>query len=322
PVATHDGWRLNVWVRRAATKRFREPVVLCHGLGNTHAFFEFIAPQNFAAFLTGLGFDTYTVDVRGTRGTVPPHWPADATFDDIVSHDVPAVLKVVCDDAKVEQVLWVGHSLGGLIGLAAAPSTPQVKAVCTVGSPVFFQLHPRTRWLLRAGQWLSPAGLFPLDWLALAAAPMAGRFDVPWANASINPRNVTGATQRFLLANAIAPMWRGVLRQLEDWVTHDAFRSLDRSVDYRAGAAGLAIPVLVVAGTVDGLAPEAASRKYFDALTTTDKQLLVFGASAGHEQDYGHGDLVIGERAHLEVYPAVGEWLSARASPLVTHAEK
>lgn len=314
---TEDGWSLAVWHRPPAVRRFEEPVILCHGLANNHAFLEFRAPQNLAQYLSDAGFDCYTVDLRGAGESKPPPFgPWDATVDDHVRFDVPAILEVVRARSGASNVIWLGHSLGGLVGLAASGGAlaGRLRALVTIGSPVFFRLPKRVRWMIRLAQWLSPWGQFNAT-VVKVVAPFAGRVHTELASASANLRNMGAETQRFLVGNVFAPMWRGVLQQMEDWVTNDAFRSVDRTVDYRAAVAALKVPALVVGGTVDLLAPPDAMRDYFDSLTSEDRQLALFGRSYGHSAEYGHGDLVVGLKAHEEVYPVIREFLEKRATP-------
>jgi pimeloyl-ACP methyl ester carboxylesterase len=315
-VVTPDGWVIHAHHRAAPDRKFIEPVVLCHGLANNFSFFELNPPANLARFLTNLGFDTYCIGHRGDPSSVPPDWPVDADFDDLVRLDVPSILKAVSVHSGQQRVLWVGHSLGGLLGLASAAITPTIVGVVTIGAPVFFKLHHAYTRLLKLGQWLSPSGLLPVDCVARVLAPFAARIEPgQWGDVSANLQNIDALSQRMVLANATSPVWRGVLRQLEDWVRHNAFRSRDFKTDYRAQTKALQRPLLVCAGTVDRLAPLSISREYFDLLTTPDKCFEGFGKEFGQREDYGHGDLVIGRLAHLDVYPVIGRWLVARATP-------
>lgn len=317
PVTTSDGWVIHAYHRKAQERRFAEPVVLCHGIAANFSFLEFLPPQNLAQFITALGFDTYSIDHRGDASSTPPDWLNDANFDDLVRLDIPAILEVVTEHSKQKQVLWVGHSLGGLIGLAAASAKSGIVGICTIGSPVFFKLQNVYAWLLKLGQWASPSGLFPTDFLGRLVAPFASLVNVDKiASFSANLRNIDAASQRAMMANGTSPLWRGVMLQLEEWVRGDVFRSRDNKVDYREQTRLLQIPMLVIAGTVDGLAPLSVSRQYFELLTTPDKQFAGFGLEFGHVADYGHGDLVIGRLAHEEVYPVIGQWLVKHGTPV------
>jgi len=316
--STADGWTLGVWHRPAGQRRFTEAVVLCHGLANNAAFMEFHGAQNLAAFLAGCGFDCFSVDLRGAGASRPPHeGPHEATFDDHVRLDVPAVLDLVERTCGATRVHWVGHSLGGLVGLAAAggESKARFATLTTIGSPLFFRFRPALGWLVKLGLALAaPSGQLPTGALALIA-PFAGRLPAPrLARVTANLDNIAAKAQRLLVVNVFAPMWRGVMAQLGDWLAHDVFRSVDEGVDYRQRAARLELPVLVVGGTVDVMAPPDVTRDYFELLGTRDKQLAIFGRSYGHALEYGHGDLIVGTHATHEVYPVLRDFLLARAT--------
>lgn len=318
-VPTADGWTVVAWHRPALVRRrFAHPVVLCHGLANSHVFMEFRGEQNLAKFLSAAGFDCYSVDLRGAGAArAPDDGPWDATFDDHVQFDLPALVDAICAHAGSSRVIWVGHSLGGVVGLAAAASTLKDRfvAMVTIGSPVFFHMPAEVLWMVKAARAVSVWGQFDSGLLRLLA-PLAGRVSAPEiTRATANLRNMDPLTQRFLVANVFAPIWRGVLGQLQDWIVNDAFRSLDTTVNYRDTLASLTAPTLVIGGTVDLLSPPDLTRNYFDLLTCPGRQLQLFGKTYGHSAEYGHGDLVVGKQAHLEVYPTILRFLEAQLAP-------
>ncbi len=181
----------------------------------------------------------------------------------------------------------------------------------TIGSPVFFRFPSRLRWLVRLARAVSVWGQFPATVVRLIA-PLAGRAPAPQLTAATaNLRNLEPVAQRFLVANVFAPMWNGVLGQLDDWLAHDTFRSDDHRTDYRAGLESLQAPTLGIGGTVDLLSPPDVTRDFFNLLRAPVRQLELFGKSYGHSAEYGHGDLVVGRQAHLEVYPAISKFLAA-----------
>lgn len=310
-VVTADGWTLALWHRPAVARRSGVPLILCHGLANNAAFMDFRGERSLARALSAAGFDCYAVDLRGAGASRPPHeGPWAVSFDDHVRFDVPAVVEAVRRHAGAERVAWVGHSLGGLVALAAGPALgSQLAALVTVGSPAYFRFPARLAWLTRLASRLTPWGAFPVAPLRLIA-PFAGRTPPPKVTmTTANLRNLDRRDQRFLVANVFAPMWGGVLRQLADWLAHDVFRSADGDVDYRAGAARLEAPVLVVGGTVDLLAPPDVQRDLFSLLSAPTRELALFGRSYGHVTEYGHGDLVVGKAAPREVYPRIVDFL-------------
>lgn len=313
-VSTEDGWTLKARYLSAPQRRFEEPVILCPGLANNFRMFDVSGPASLARTLAGAGFDVYLVDLRGVHARRPRGTRRDACVDDHVHFDVPALVKKALEHSRAHKVFWVGHSLGGLVGLAAAqhPSLP-LAGLVAIGSPLFFRHGAITRALLKAGIGAGRIGPLRADWAMLPLAPLAGWFSAPFASGMVNQRNVKGAVQRRAMASVFSPMWRSVLAQFHDWETHDAFRSTS-GVDWRAGLSAVAAPTLLVAGSADLLADSESMSRALALVGAQDKSLLRFGKAHGHLEDYGHGDLLIGNSAAAEVFPPLVKWLSERAT--------
>ena len=91
---THDGWEIAVHHRPPGRRRFREPVLLCHGLATNHLNFDFSPPYSLAHALAEAGFEVYSLDWRGAGDSRPPKGRGRFDFDadDLIEHDAPAVL--------------------------------------------------------------------------------------------------------------------------------------------------------------------------------------------------------------------------------------
>ena len=311
-----DGWELAVWHRPARVKRFAEPVVLCHGLGNNHRVFDLHSPLSLSVALSEAGFDTYAVDLRGAGQSqrAPKGAPFRASIDDHVKFDVPAVLEVARVRSGGAKVLWVGHSLGGLVALCGA--TPDLQSLLaglvTIGSPVYFSgIEARTRFALALGRLFAFPRRIHLDTLARLALPLAGIAPKYFTEGMLNATNVDAMIRRMSLAQMISPIWRGVIQQMSDWVTNDVLRSFDRTVDYRERIAKLTVPLLTVGGAVDKLAPLEAVTRAHALAGSPDKTLLVEWPEG---ISYGHGDLLLGRHAPLHVYARITDWLSKHAT--------
>lgn len=92
--------------------------------------------------LARAGLDAFALDFRGHGRSRPPdprrhRWP----FDAYVDQDLPAALAAVSAETRtpIDAITWIGHSLGGLVGLAHAarrvadgrPAPARMVAVCT-----------------------------------------------------------------------------------------------------------------------------------------------------------------------------------------------
>jgi pimeloyl-ACP methyl ester carboxylesterase len=317
-VTTRDGWSLSLWSRAPTQQRFAQPVVLCHGLGNNHAFFEFRGRAHLARVLADAGFRVFTVDFRGAgRSVAPDQSFADATIDDHIDIDAPAIADAVEQLTGERRLFWVGHSLGGVIGVLASARGLEGKldGLVTIGSPLSFDRRPLFLRGLLAGRALAPSGRFPLRVLATLIAPLSTLTPPPsLAKVSALVENIDALEQRYLLANVFADLWKGVLVQLERWIATGELRSLRDGTDLRGAAFAVRdVPTLVIGGSHDQLAPVHVTRALFDGLQAADKELVLVGREFGQLVDYGHGDLVLGRHAPDEVYPAIVSFLERHA---------
>src|SRR5438552_4928421 len=117
----------------------RPPVLLCHGLSANRASLDFGVPRySLALALANAGFDSFALDLRGhgdSRRGSPPAW----SFDTYLSQDIPAALDEVRAATGAEQVLWLGHSQGALLGLVAAGMYPsRIAGVVALAPPTHF----------------------------------------------------------------------------------------------------------------------------------------------------------------------------------------
>ncbi len=317
-VRCEDGWELAVHHRPAPKRRFLEPVLLCHGLAANHYNFDFDPPYSLAHYLAEAGFECFTVEWRGTGGSQRPpagrRWSYSA--DDHILLDGPAVLRAALQRSGAGQAFWLGHSLGGLIGYAVAegPEQARLRGLIAFGAPVFFRYSRLLQRIARWGALASwPFGL-RYRWWTLGLAPFLGYLPLPLSDIVVNPKHIAPRLQRQLTAHLLTSISRRLLVQFRDWIVHDAFRSVDGKVDYRAGLPRLRLPVLVAGGSQDRLAPPANLEAQYAQVGSQDKTLMVFGRDRGDKEEYGHGDLIFGTGAPTEVYPRLMEWLSARAT--------
>ena len=324
--ATQDGWSIAVHERTPTVRRFREPVLLCHGLATNHLNLDFEPPYSLAAAFSEAGFSTFSLDWRGAGDSRPPRGRGrfDYDADDLIEKDAPAVMQLVLGKAEAEQLYWVGHSLGGLVGYAVlgGPGGAQVRGLCTLGAPVYFHYPRWLALLMRACLWLAWPVAFRQRLLSLACAPYVGRLTLPLSDVFVNPQAIAPPVLRSMYANLIDSMGYKLLRQLDDWTRHDRFCSRDAARDYRARLAAVRQPVLVLGGTRDGLAPPAAIQGQAKLLGSTDKTVMLFGKENGDALDYGHGDLLFGRGAPQEVYPRIVAWVAEHATPLEASARE
>jgi len=322
-----DGWEIAVHVRRAPKRRFEEPVLLCHGLAANRFTFDFEPPYSVAHYLTEAGFDCFSVEWRGTghsRRPPPGRRYTDFTIDDHILQDGPALLELALRETGAKRAFWLGHSLGALVGYAVAqgPEAPKLAGLLALGAPVYLKSEPLIGALLGLGVKAAWPARLRQEWFSASLAPFLGYVTLPLSELMVNPEHIPPRIQRQVYANMMSSMSRKVLLQFRDWISNNTFRSYDGRVDWRAGLSQLTLPVLVMGGSMDRLATEENVRKQFALLSSEDRTLHVFGKDRGDAMDYGHGDLIFGTGAPMEVYPLIRDWIEAHATPLTSAAAR
>jgi pimeloyl-ACP methyl ester carboxylesterase len=304
---TRDGWSLALARVRPRGGPRRPPVLLVHGIAMNRQAFDFgVEHYSIAAHLAAAGFDCFALDLRGhgdSRRGPTCRW----TLDTYLEQDLPAAFDRIREATGEEQVLYVGHSQGALLGMAACAVHPgRIRALVSLAGPAHFDAQPRLRALVALGRLGFGRHLRAL---ARAVAPFSGWWHPALLELSINMRNVERPIYRRLLANAIEDLQPGVVAQFAACIRDDTFRSCDGAVDYRALFPACTQPALFIAGEKDGLAPppvvESAVRRWGGP-----KRYWSSG------RDYGHADVLLGRNAPEVVYPAIREFLEENSDPV------
>lgn len=293
----------------------RAAVLLVHGYGQNRYVWHLPA-RSFSNYLAAEGFDVFNLDLRGHGrsrhlGARPPRDLAD-----YVREDVPAALAEVRRVSGHGRAFLVGHSLGGLIGYAASPSlTDQVAGVVTLGSPYHFTrgsrflsafgnlmlavdrrvplgdgLHFKDAGeLMRLARVFIESPLFPL--------PIRGH-----APGAIEPRVLGQHMSLAMDRGSVAVMRSMFLRAAQ---ARASGHRLGVLYGFAAAFEASQLPLLVIAGSEDGLAPPEAVRPAYERSASADKTYRVF--------PNGHIDILVGREAPQTIWPLIGDWLKARS---------
>ena len=293
-------------------------ILLIHGYGQNRYAWH-LPSRSFANYLAADGFDVFNLDLRGHGrsrhlGARPPK---DLT--EYVREDVPGAIESIRRLSGHEHVFLIGHSLGGLISYAAAPSMGDiVRGVVTLGSPYHFT---------RGSRFLSAVGsvLLALDRaveLGNEALPLKdageimrlGRvfvesplFPLPirgYAPKSLEPRVLGQHMSLAMDRGSVAVMRDMFLRAAE---ARTSGHRLGVLYGYASAFEAMDLPLLIIAGSVDGLAPPEAVRPAYERSCSSDKTYRVFPR--------GHIDIVMGRDAPLTIWPLILAWLNKRLPP-------
>lgn len=313
-VETDDG--AAVALRRYAAEG--PPVVLVHGISSNHRTWDLSADRSLARALQAQGYDAWLLDLRGhglaMRDGQGRRQRAGWSIDDYGQYDLPAAIDHVRQVTGYTQVGYVGHSMGGMVAAiyAAQHGDDALAALVVVGSPVDFgQPEP----LLTAARAGTPLASLSASLATPAMARAAAWFDHTPAFVDellFNPDNVSPTARRELYRAIVSPLSRGEMQQFRGFLASGRFRSADGSVDYLASLEQLDVPLLVIAGRGDSVAPVDRVAPFHDRAGSAEKSLVVASRANGFRHDYGHLDLAMGDAAAAEIHPHIVGWLSGR----------
>lgn len=294
----------------------RAPVLMIHGYGQNRYAFH-LPGRSMVNHLARAGFDVYNVDLRGRgrSGHLGARRPRSVL--DFVREDVPAALEEIAKLSGPAPVFLVGHSLGGVVSYCVAVDQPsRVAGVVSIGSPYHFTLG--SRWLAWAAHTflafdrrlglpdvVVPARAYGSFVRSARLLVESRLYPVPFRG--YRP----GALEPEVLAQHMAlAMDRGsigTMRAMFSWALEARRRKAgdDGLFGYGARFEALDLPLLVIAGRHDDLAPPASVKPAFDLSRSSDKKY--------RELPFGHIDLLVGRDAPQLTWAVVESWISKRA---------
>ena len=311
-VRTADGWHITLFRYRAATGA-GEPVFLCHGVMENQFTFSSPPGHSLIDVLREKGYDCWHIELRGNRSSLPAlrHRRSEGRFDDYLLYDIPAALKFIREATGIEKVHWIGHSMGGMLLYAyeLMHGAREIASATTLGTPPGFEGAPALRpKLLLAALAFSPS-LF--DIVLRCLTPTFPLFKLPISIAPINWNNVHPDIGPATFFNLVETPTYDVADKLTRWGMTKIWRVNNTKVDVISGLKTLRVPLFAIFGEVDAFIPVANGRKFYDALPSDDKKLLVLSKKNGHVEDYNHVDLVMARNGREEVYEPIAAWLAA-----------
>jgi poly(3-hydroxyalkanoate) synthetase len=317
---TSDGWGIALVRYQAKGTPSGPPVILCHGVAANARNMDLDDDVSMARWFAAHGRETWTVSLRGGGDSDRPDEaagrPAGFDFDDYWKKDLPAVITYVRKVSGAKAIDWVGHSMGGMVLYAyLAEGGEGINAATTMGSPT------RLDWgtgvegpLLAAAPKLQGLRFtVPASLGAHAMAPIDPHFDDgPMERFFYNPQSTSKRSWQRLIAYGTSDISSGVLMQLASVMRDGAMKSADGAIDFKKDMARITTPVLVVAAKLDRVAITPAVKDGYRALGGPKEWLLITRAN-GARGEYGHMDLVIGDRAADEVWSKVLDFLNRHA---------
>lgn len=324
---TADGWEISLTRYKAIGPIKGLPVVLCHGISANERNMDLDEQHSMARWIASQGREAWTMSLRGTGTSdtidTDKNRAGPIYFDDYWKHDLPAVVDYVKSVSGADAIDYAGHSMGGMVLYAYLSQGGQgIHAGATLGTPTRLDWGTGMEGTLKTlgPLFVTPKWMIPSGTGALLASPFQGIVDDGiFQRFFYNPQSTDLETWRRLMVYGTAPVAGGAALQLMELMTTGNFMSADGKIDLRADMAKITTPVIVIAGRLDRIAVAPAVKDGYRALGGPKEWHLITRAN-GAGGEYGHMDLVIGERASTEVWPKVLTFFD-RATPQVPATE-
>lgn len=292
------------------------PVVLIHGYGQNRYAWH-LPSRSLFCYLAAAGFDVFNLELRGHGrsrhlGAHPPR-----RVESFVEHDVPAAIAEVQRLSGGRPVYLVGHSLGGLVSYASAAMLgDKVAGVVTLGSPYQFSRGSLTLSLASMAMIAIDRrvplghGVLPLKPLSEAMRLLRGFIESP-----IFPLPIRGFAPRTLEPPVLSQHMALAMDTGSISVLRTMFRSavearrgghpMGELAEYADQFEALDIPLLVIGGSKDDLAPPASVEPAYLRSRSSDKTYREF--------PHGHIDILVGRDCPQTIWPLIASFIEKRA---------
>jgi len=297
------------------------PVLLVHGICANHRNQDISPDASLARFLAALGRDVWLLTLRSGRARPWRELPRPSGFSTMTQHDVPMGINRVLEITGAAHLDYVGFSMGGMLLYASLGRTvdpSRLRRVAFVGSPGRVQPPVGVpRFLRFLPRLFVPPVLTGM--LGTGFAFLAEWIVTPMHRMILNPRNMAKGMTRLALVECVQDVPGGLLADFMVWATNDGVIRIGGG-DVLDALSDVGVPALFIAGADDRVGTPGAVRAAFDAWAShradVPKAYLVLGKASGAMEDYGHGDLAVGERLSKELYPMIGAFLETEAKLL------
>ncbi len=321
---TRDGWRIALYRYATRPGGHGAPVLLCHGMGSNRYNLDGPGSVSLARHLHARGYDVWLMELRGAgasrrTGCMPSLANWRVSFEDYAQHDAPAALREIRRSVGGRRILWVGHSLGGMVAYAVlmAPIGAAIAGAVTLASPGMTDVGHDSldrltplRGLLR----VAPPAL-PLDLLARAGAPLLPVLAVAFAEElsawGWQEDNLDLDVVRFMMLRGVEALPTSLVSEFGRWYETKHMRDRYGLFEFSDHLERIQTPMLVISGSRDGLTPPEDIRSVHERIGSADKTYVEAGRGGGFDHEYSHVDLVLGRHAPSEIYPLVTDWLDA-----------
>ena len=308
-------------------KLHKNSVILCHGFASNRFTFDLNPDVSVPDYLARKGWDTWLVELRGSGSSKNvgdnTHMTPDTAWDTYFTHEDKDDANVFFDDhvedcrAMIEYVHFItqkpvhfiGHSMGAmLLQSCAGGESGQMGHIQSGVSIAGALVMPESAW--KNIRWMVPL-VVPFktihpEYIQKVLAPMSFRIDSPWDELFFHQKNVNHLVARDMFRKNWEPISSTLINQLQTCFDTSGVLTKDNKA-YMSSLSSINFPMLLIAGTVDEQCPASCMENISPYIHDSVYKLI--GKQAGHKEDYGHFDLIVGKNAKSDVWDMVSRFL-------------
>lgn len=334
---TTDGWKLAFTRYRPLDfDKNKPPIILCHGFASNRYDLDFEEEKySLAKYLAKRGFDSWVLELRGhgrskKRGI--RNW-FNWSLDTYIDHDAPDAIRYIREKYRKEydvntKIIWIGHSMGGMIAYGYGCSEERrknLKGVVTIASPVKFE-----------GLFNNLRKIPPINLQGLVKFPQnicPPRLNKPFLT-PLYVKLIKNIVEKFFVNkdnidnNILNKFWEkgteiisckklfqfAYMIELNDFCKFPKYPRICRIFflfcpkSYIKNLKKFVVPLLAIAGNGDNVAVKEDIFEIKKLVGSKDITLKLFSKD-NSSADYGHLDLVLGYNSEREVFKEIYEWL-------------
>jgi polyhydroxyalkanoate synthase len=297
------------------------PVLVVYALVNRYYILDLQPDKSVIRKLLSEGFDIYIIDWGYPSGS-----DRYLTIDDYVNGYINNSIDKIREIHNIDKITLLGVCQGGTFSVMYSALHPEkIKNLITLVAPVDFNtdrglLHVWAKSLdidkivdyygIVPGDFLN-AGFLLLDPFRLMLDKYLGMFEkIEYSNddalTKVNEENIKNFLRMEKWIFDSPDQAGETLRQfVKDCYQKNLLIKNEMIVGKKVDLKNINMPLLNVMAKYDHLVPNDASEPLTDAVSSTDKETLIFPT--------GHIGIFVGSKSQKEVCPKITEWLKPRS---------
>jgi polyhydroxyalkanoate synthase len=318
------------------------PVILCHGFASNRFTFDLNTDVSVANYLADKGWDTWLIELRGSgkNNEITSNKPTslvrasdwldvrsttagsrvetgehrhDWDFSDHVE-DCRAIIAYV-NFITSRPVHFIGHSMGAMLLQCCAGGESGKKRMIRSG------VHIAGAVVMESSHWTYFKWLWPIvkhfgtihpEYIQKVLAPLSFGFNNYWEELFFHHKNVDAQVACKMFRKNWEPISTALIDQLRFCVEKSGIYKQD-GTRYSTSLKSIKSPQLILAGTVDEQC-HAVNMVNLNKIMSGCSVYKLIGKASGHEEEYGHFDLIVGKNAKVEVWDIVSNFLEKHDS--------